>query len=174
MNPNHSDKGCKATIDLPYPPIQTDCRRKDYAYEMLSNVGAGNSEMSAVSLYFYNSLVLDPEYGEFAQCFHNISIAEMHHLHIYASLASQMGLDPRLWCMQAQGPRYWTPAYNQYPRRVRELIEYSIRGEEDAIQKYTKQSQTICDENIVAILKRIILDEQHHLQLFHEMLAKVC
>ena len=70
---------------------------RDSAYAMLSNVGSNNSEMTAVSLYFYNSVILNPVYADFAQCFHKISIVEMHHLHIFASLSFQMGLDPRLW-----------------------------------------------------------------------------
>ena len=108
---------CSVTIDLPYPPIQTECRCSDYAYAMLSNIGSDNSEMSAVCLYFYNSVILNPDYEELAECFHKISVVEMHHLHIFASLASQMGLDPRLWSMQNRRRSYWSPAYNSYPRK---------------------------------------------------------
>ena len=88
---------CNVNLDLPYPPIKTDSRNLEDAYAMLSNVGSSNSEMCAVSLYFYNSVILKPEYADFAECFHKISIVEMHHLDIYSSLACQMGLDPRLW-----------------------------------------------------------------------------
>lgn len=163
---------CSVTIDLPYPPVQTDSRSSDYAYAMLSNIGSDNSEMSAVCLYFYNSVILEPGYAEFAECFHKISVVEMQHLHIFASLASQMGLDPRLWCMQNRRRSYWSPAYNSYPRQIHEVIENSIKGELAAIQKYTRQSEIIRDENIVDILDRIILDEQHHVELFHNMLDK--
>lgn len=90
-------------LDLPYPPVQPETHRKEYAYAMLSNVGSDNSEMSAVSLYFYNSILLSPQHAAFARCFHQISIVEMHHLDIFASFAHQMGLDPRLWSVQG-GP----------------------------------------------------------------------
>lgn len=169
----HHNHECKVTIDLPYPPIQTESRRRDYAYAMLSNIGSNHSEMTAVSLYFYNSVIVNPDYADFAQCFHKISIVEMHHLDIFASLASQMGLDPRLWSMENQGMCYWTPAYNSYPRKIREVIENSIQGEEATIQKYTRQAETICDTNIVKILKRIILDEKHHIEIFQAMLEQV-
>ena len=173
MNLNRNNDECNVTIDLPYPPIQTESRRMEYAYAMLSNVGSNNSEMTAVSLYFYNSVILNPVYADFAQCFHKISIVEMHHLHIFASLSFQMGLDPRLWSMQNKSRCYWTPAYNQYPRRIREVIENSIQGEQAAIHKYTRQAETICDKNIVEILNRIILDEQRHIEIFHVMLAQL-
>ncbi len=165
------DQECKAALDLPYPPVQTKSRRLDYAHAMQSNVGSGNSEMTAVSLYFYNSVILNPDYADFAQCFHRISIVEMHHLDIFATLAHQMGLDPRLWCTRNRTKCYWTPAYNSYPRRVREVVEHSIRGEEAAIKKYSRQADEICDEDIVKILERILLDERRHIEIFHAMLA---
>ena len=161
---------CNVNLDLPYPPIKTDSRNLEDAYSMLSKVGSSNSEMCAVSLYFYNSVILKPEYADFAECFHKISIVEMHHLDIYSSLACQMGLDPRLWSVDDKKVRYWTPAYNQYPQGIRDLIENSLNSELAAIHKYTRQAETIEDPDIVKILKRIILDEQHHVEIFHEML----
>jgi len=104
-------------LDLPYPPVQPETHRKEYAYAMLSNVGSDNSEMSAVSLYFYNSILLSPQHAAFARCFHQISIVEMHHLDIFASFAHQMGLDPRLWSVQGGRSHYWTPAAGPSSKR---------------------------------------------------------
>ena len=143
-------------LDLPYPPVQPETHRKEYAYAMLSNVGSDNSEMSAVSLYFYNSILLSPQHAAFARCFHQISIVEMHHLDIFASFAHQMGLDPRLWSVQGGRSHYWTPAYNRYPQQLPALLQ-----------------KTIQDANIVANLQRIIQDEEHHVRLFRSMLAEV-
>lgn len=171
MDSNYNE--CKVTIELPYPPIQPETCKPEYAQAMLSNIGSDNSEMSAVSLYFYNSVILNPHYAKFAQSFHKISIVEMHHLDIFASLAYKMGLDPRLWSIQNQNKCYWTPAYNCYPRRIQEVIENAIKGERAAIQKYTRQMQTIQDANIVENLKRIILDEENHIEIFNSMLAQV-
>ena len=164
---------CNVTIDLPYPSIETKSRRPEYAHAMLSNIGSDNSEMTAVSLYFYNSVILNPDYAHFAQCFHEISIVEMHHLNIFAALAYQMGLDPRLWSMQKYDTCYWTPAYNEYPREIRRVIENSLKSELAAIQKYTRQAETINDQNIVEILERIILDEQQHVDIFAAMLEQI-
>ena len=169
--PNQSEYS--ATLELPYPPVQVENGCKEYAYAMLSNIGSDNSEMSAVSLYFYNSVILNPDHGEFARCFHSISIVEMHHLTIFANLAHQMGLDPRLWNVSNHNRRYWTPAYNRYPRKIQELLENAIKSELAAIQKYTRQAEMIKDANIVENLNRIILDERHHIELFNTMLTKI-
>lgn len=170
MNLNQNKNDCDILIDLPYPPIQTECQQPEYAYAILSNIGSCNSEMSAVSLYFYNSIILNPEFANLAQCFHKISIVEMHHLQIFATLSFQMGLDPRLWSLKNRRSSYWTPACNNYPREICNVLENSIKAENAAIQKYSRQAELICDENIVEILNRIILDEQRHIEIFQTAL----
>ena len=42
---------------IPYPPVKVDGKNPQYAAAILSNIGSCNSEMTAVSLYFYNSLI---------------------------------------------------------------------------------------------------------------------
>lgn len=173
MDTEHSNNGCNVHLDFPYPTVRAETNRLDYAYAMLSNIGSANSEMSAVSLYFYNSVILNSEYAQFAKCFHDISIVEMHHLDIFATLSYQMGLDPRLWSLKNNCNCYWSPSYNNYPKKIREAIENSIKGEEAAIRKYIAQSESICDANIVENLERIILDEEHHIELFYNMLSQI-
>ena len=41
-----------------YPPVKVCEKNPRYAMAMLSNIGACNSEMSAVSLYFSTILIL--------------------------------------------------------------------------------------------------------------------
>jgi len=164
------DFTCDTSVNLPYPATQPESKNRTYALAMLSNIGGGNSEMTAVSLYFYNSVILDPAYAGFAKCFHEISLVEMRHLDIFAELAYKMGMDPRLWSIQNQKRTYWTPAYNQYPRAVHNVIQNAIQGENAAIRKYRSQAGSIRDDNIVAILQRIILDEERHIEIFNGML----
>lgn len=162
-----------AALDLPYPPAQPQTQKKEYARAMLSNMGSRNSEMNAISLYFYNSVILKQEYADFAKCFHDIGIIEMHHLHIFASIAFQMGADPRLWSVRRQQSWYWSPSFNRYPRKIQDVLKNSIAGETETIEKYSKQAQMIQDDNIVENLKRIIMDEQHHIELFEQMLKEI-
>ena len=51
---------------LPYPPIRITKQNKSYAQAILDNMGGRVSEMSAVSLYFYNHLITEkfPEVAE--------------------------------------------------------------------------------------------------------------
>lgn len=153
---------------LPYPPVKALCENRTYAFAMLDNVGGNNSEMSAVSLYFYNHL-RTAYCAEIASCFHHVSIVEMHHLEIFGTLALQLGVDPRLWTRSRNQMAYWTPRYNQYPVELSQLLTYAIQGEERAIEKYQYQLERIEDCNIVENLKRIILDEQIHIQVFQDL-----
>lgn len=160
-------------IDLPYPPVHTENRNLEYAYELLSNIGSDHSEMSTLSLYFYNSVILNPEYSEISQCYHKISIVEMHHLNIFATLCYQMGLNPRLWSMKNNKRYYWSPEYNNYSMKIKEIMENSIKEETSTIQKYTKQAEYIQDADIKKILERIIIDEQHHVDILQKMMKTI-
>ncbi len=155
----------KFEITLPYPMVCVERPNCDYARAMLDNVGGCDSEMTAVSLYFYNHLVTQG-CPEVAQLFEKISIVEMHHLEIFGKLAMLLGEDPRLWTQKADKKVYWTPAYNCYPVKLEELLENAIRGEEAAIHKYQQQLCCIRDCHIQENLKRIIMDEQSHIEIF--------
>lgn len=163
---------CNYKVDAPYPPVRVDGPNPVYACEMLSNMGDIVSEMSDITRYFYNSVVMKPHFGSIATCFHHISIVEMHHLNIFADLALLLGADPRLWCGWTC-KRWWSPAFISYPHEICAQIAGSIEAEKAAIRKYTGQANTICDMNIVAILNRIIRDEERHLQIFSEMYRQI-
>lgn len=156
----------------PYPPIQVERQNPRYASEILSNIGACSSEISAVSLYLYNNIILTETNKEFAEIFHKISVVEMHHLQIFGQLARMLGADPRLWTYGTNRPCYWSPACNRYPRQLDALLQNCLRGEQDTIVKYRRQSEQIQDAYVADMLHRIILDEELHAQVFAEMLAE--
>lgn len=157
----------------PYPPVKVCGRNSEYAAAMVDNIGACSSEMSAVSLYFYNSLITKGAFPEIAECFHGISIVEMHHLDIFGELALMLGADPRLWHCKDGKMVYWTPECNRYPDRILILIENALNGELGTIEKYKQQMEWIKDEHIAANLARIIKDEELHVELFKEMYRNV-
>ncbi|MBS4932558.1 MAG: manganese catalase family protein [Clostridiales bacterium] len=142
----------------PYPVVRVQEKNHLYGRMMLDNIGGFNSEMSAISLYVYNNLLLE-NHVELSKIFHKISIVEMHHLEIFGKIARLMGENPRLWTQRGNRMVYWSPAYNQYPMEMELLLKNALIGEEKAVQKYEEQCKVIKDDNIVACLKRIIKDE---------------
>ena len=157
------------SAQAPYPAIEVEGTNAVYAIEMLSNIGSANSEMSAISLYFYNSIITKSRYGEIAECFHKMSVVEMHHMNIFGQLACLLGADPRLWSYDGRRPAYWTPGYNKYPRRVKEVLRNAAEGEQAAIRKYREQADWIEDPHIVENLNRIAADEEHHIQILEQL-----
>jgi bacterioferritin len=157
----------------PWPPIVVASKNERYAAAMLSNIGACNSEMSAISLYVYNSIITKSYFFEIAECFHKISVVEMRHLNAFGELCVLLGADPRLWSNQNGRMNYWSPGCNRYPTRIGELVTNALNGELEAIQKYQAQAQWIDDCKIQAILNRIIADEQCHVAIFRLILAEL-
>jgi bacterioferritin len=157
----------------PWPPIEVASKNERYGYAILSNIGASVSEMSAISLYVYNSIITKNHFFEIAECFHKISVVEMRHLNAFGELCVQLGVDPRLWSNQNGRMNYWSPAYNRYPTRIGELVTNALNGELETIKKYQAQAQWIDDCQIQAILNRIIADEQCHVAIFRLILAEL-
>lgn len=162
----------KYTLDIPYPSTDNLDMNVQYGQIMLSNVGGLHSEMNAVSLYFYNHVILDHCWPELAKAMKTISIVEMHHLNIFAKMCCQLGVDPRLWDCQNDFLEYWSPGYNVYPRQMNTMLENAIIQEQNTISTYQYQMSCIDEPIIKDILKRIILDEQLHVQIFEEFLRE--
>ena len=157
----------------PYPEVRAAGRNWRYGQAMLSNIGAGTSEMSAVARYLYGTFT-QVEQPEVAECLHHIAIVEMHHLDIFSRLAFQLGEDPRLWAPARTGRRYWTPEYLRYTHRLDRFLTQALEEERTAILKYRQQTSWIKDENIVDNLLRIIEDEEVHIQVLTCLLESYC
>ncbi len=168
------DNSIKCSVAEPYPPVQVCGPNPSYAKAMLFNVGSCISEMSAISLYIYNSIAITDSYPDAADLFHRISIVEMRHLNIFGQLAALLGADPRLWRCTNRGNIYWNPGYNEYPREIASMIRYAISGEKKTIDNYRRQASWINDPNIVASLNRIILDEEYHNKLLQALYDDIC
>lgn len=159
---------------LPWPPVQAAGKDPCWAAAMLDNAGGQISEMSAVSLSFFNSLAASA-WQEIADTFRQISQSDMCHLEIFSSLALQLGAEPRLWsrCSPAGGRcRYWTPAYLPYHTDLPRMLAAAIDFKERSRQKYLVQASWIRDENVCGSLQRIAEDEFLHLQALKGLYRK--
>ena len=156
----------------PYPQITALQNNPIYANEMLSNIGGETSEMSAISLYFYNHVVTQ-EHAEISGAFSQISRVEMRHLELFANAAFLLGADPRLWARRGRKLVYWSPKYNTYSQNLSRLLTKALYAEYMAVEKYTRQAKKIKDPALVALLERIIQDEKEHIRVFRELLLQL-
>ena len=161
-------------LDIPYPEVCIHCPNTGYA-RSLQNVYAGTiSEFTAISQYFYQHILQKSSCPEAAQVLMGISMVEMHHLELLAACIQQLGGNP-VFAASGKGQRqWWTGAMVPYQRGLRMMLLEDIESERAAIREYRRLMACIHNEDIQALIGRIVMDEEHHIQLFCWLLEKYC
>lgn len=158
------------TLPMPYPEIRVEGENKNYA-KMLSIAYAGaDGELSAILNYIYSHIVTDGK-KPYSLCdvFECIAVVEMRHFETLGKLIFLLGEDPKFY--SAMGRRsYFNTGTLSYANDVSQILKNSIAGEKKAVDFYRELSKVISDVYIKQILDRIILDEEHHIKIFSELL----
>jgi len=158
----------------PYPPPRVQGHNPAYAEMMLCNIGAPNSETSAVAFYRYAHLMSLCEDREASLLFHKVSMVEMHHLDLFGQLALELGAEPRLWYCRNSRREYWSPRHVKYAHcSVTDLVRHALEDERAAIRLYECQLERIADPHIAALLQRVAEDEREHAKLWEEVLGRM-
>lgn len=151
--------------NLPYPDIKVEKENIEYA-ELLSYPYAGLvSEDTATHLYMYQSFILD---GEISNILEKIAIVEMHHLELLAKTIKLLGLNPEYKVNDI----YWNANYVNYNNNLKDILKINIEAETLAIKNYKNLIKVIDDKYVKELLRRIIIDEEIHLQIFKNLYEK--
>lgn len=166
----NEENNCR--LDLPYPEVRVQGRNTSDA-ALLSNDYAGQiSEMSAVSQYSYQHLITqDARISKAVAC---ISMVEMHHFEMVGKLIFMLGGNPRIAVQNNCAVRFWTAQNIDYCADPKCYLIINIESEEKAIASYLKRIEQINDAYVHKVLERIILDEEHHIKIFHQLLNEIC
>ncbi|MEF9950982.1 MAG: ferritin family protein [Clostridium sp.] len=157
-------------VNLPYPEIKVKSKNPTYAKIILQNYAGMVSEISAITQYVNHEQRIFKDYPEISDTLKHIAMVEMHHLQILGLLACELGADLRYWSEKKGKHQYWSPKYLHYEKTPQSMIKADIADEKAAIAQYEKSISEIDDNNINAILKRIILDEQLHIKILSGIL----
>ena len=158
---------CK--LNIPYPKIRESSMNR-YDAQMIFKLVAG--ELCAINDYIYQNLLLtdsNPEVADILEC---IAITEMHHYKLYGRLLTLSGYtsfnnfrDIMSLCRKSKH------SYSSNPASVTEILNYNIDGEKSAASDMRLIMSQINDKSAAVVLKRILMDEEHHadilLQLRH-------
>lgn len=157
-------------LPLPYPEVCVNEPNINYA-RLLSSAYAGDGgELSAVLQYTYGHLVTEgAEPSQLSAVLACVSITEMRHLEILGELIMKLGGDPKFCDMQRRG--CFDAGKVNYQTSPDRILRAAISGEKAAIAMYRDLIRRIDDGCIREILRRIILDEEHHIKLFSELLG---
>ena len=160
--------------DLPYPSL--DGIGKDLAaVHIVSPAYADRaSEMTAILQYVFQAVVLKNAGKEqFSHTLHRIAVSEMTHLDILGSLLCKLGALPVFTSCPPHKFDFYTAAAVSYSDEPEKMLLCDIRGENEAIRGYEKMLCRLKNEQIRAVIARIIEDEKLHLQALEAMLAEL-
>ncbi|MCH5159427.1 MAG: hypothetical protein J1F66_01085 [Clostridiales bacterium] len=157
--------------DLPYP--STDTLTKDvrsgqiisFAYATL------HGELTATLQYVYHHFYFGEMDENDAEILMAIAKAEMMHIDILGKAMLKLGVSPKYVQMPNTSNFYNTCSVSQSTTPQKMLMD-DIQGELNAIADYQKMLFILKNELVEAIIQRIILDEQLHLEKLKEMLKK--
>ena len=153
-------------VDIPYPEIKVKEKNIKLAKEILSSYAGSVSEDTAVHNYIFQYLILEND--EIKNILKEIAIVEMHHLEILGELVKKLGLTPLYLSVSNDNTKWFSGEYVTYEKELK-----NIRNEELAIKNYEKIIIGTDDEYVKYILKRIILDEKMHIQVFMKLYSQV-
>ena len=166
----------RCSLDLPYPEPAA-CAPSEIQGQMILNCFAGKcSELTAILQYLYDGIHLDEISPEVGNLLTSISKTEMYHFLLLGRLCCSFGVDPKYCAFVKNQQRWWnaTPNVLRYSRGIGVSLLANIEGEKQAITQYSMLIEKLTDENARLLIKRIIMDEQLHIDLLSEAFAKYC
>jgi len=157
-----------------YPTTDTGCCDLCYAKLLSKDYCGPDSELTAITQYLYQHFILKNCFPDTADLLECIAKAEMTHFELLGELIVNFGGDPIIGASQGPLFSYWTGKNVSNEKCVEKILCEDIRSEKVAIQTYRERKCQICNRNAQAVLDRIILDEQCHLELLENELRKYC
>ncbi len=157
--------------DLPYPSpkeIEEDYR----SLRVVSPAYAGGrGELTAVLQYVYQSIVLEQNGYDFSKTLLGIAVNEMRHFELLGSAICRLGAPPVFTACPPYPVGYYSASCVNYAKSPREMICADILAERAAISDYKKMLSVLCNQPLIALIGRIIQDEELHLKTFEKIAA---
>lgn len=158
-------------VQLPYPSVEKflpDCQSAHLIAPAYCGI---HGELDAILQYVYHSFYFN-KLGdkETAERLMGIAMCEMEHFELLGSAILQLGMSPTF----TREPEFSSGFYNSasicYSKTPVKMLIDDITGEMVAVSEYEKMCQKIKNEDLSALIKRIILDEQLHIKALKERL----
>ncbi len=166
MNDNASGAYLSARVDEPYPVVTVTEKNCRYASIISDGYAGEGSESTAIAQYGVHRLYLKDLENSY-EAYGAIIQVEMIHWRLLGDLVLQLGNAPLLRsCLSG---RYWSGSFPMYRNTFAQIIQSDIEGEKAAIAHYQRMIRQIGDTQIQNLFKRIILDEERHIEILTEL-----
>ena len=156
-------KDLELKVSAPYPEIK-GASDDPMTVAVLKNLMASRgSELRGVLQYMYQSVVADTSNEEIASILEEIGIVEMMHLSMLMHAITEFGGLPKY--EDSRGNAFNTQ-YINYTPKLREMLDNNINAEKMAIDGYNDAIGKVKNESLKNLFRRIIEDEQKHIEAF--------
>lgn len=166
----------KIIAELPYPSV-------DGLTEDLKSVriispayaASGISEMTASTQYIYQHFIFKKlGMKSIADTLEGIGIAEMSHIDLLGTMIMNMGVYPIYTANPMRYCDFFSTKKNKYDTNPQKMIIEDISDEIAAIDLYKSMLKQLQNEQVAAVIARIILDEKMHIEVLKEILKQLC
>lgn len=143
-----------------------------YAAWLYDAYAGKDSELSAITTYLYQAVVLDQP--EFDALLRPIAFDELNHLEQLGRILRHLGVDPRYGSFHKGHWVDWRSKYLSYANDLCTMLDLNMTDEAKAHQNYLELCEKIPIPEIQAILAHIAADEARHYQCFLDAKQQFC
>lgn len=159
---------CLYKSDLPYPEVEAV--RSPFEVRLLMPVyGGKTSETTAIMGYIFQSYVLGDKEPEISKCLEKIAISEMRHHDMLGTAIVRLGGVPYIGDTRG----FWQGGFVNYTLNPKEMIQGDINGEKEAIRGYKDVIRLSKNDDVKALIARIVMDEEVHIETLESILRSL-
>lgn len=153
-------------LELPYPPVAVERPDPAFAALLAADYAGKRSALTAALQYAYQHTVLKKKHPALSETMACIALAEMRHVDLLGEAILLLGDKPRYVASARCRQQPWCGGFPDYSTERAAILRANICAETDAIERCRARIQQTCDPYVRALLRRIQLDEQRHLEVF--------
>lgn len=148
-----------------YPELKIEGKNLYEASILFPLYGGNVSETTALMQYAYQHYITEESYPVIAETLLEIGITEMIHHEKLGEAIFELGANPLI----GDGRNFWNAGCVNYTTDMKGLIMSDITSEKQAIADYEKSILLISNKSIRALIERIIIDEELHLETLEKI-----
>lgn len=143
-----------------YPEIITEKKDRYLSRLILVEYAGCESELSSISRYIYQSVILNKVNVKVSETLEEIAIDEIEHFKMLGMIISKLGEKPSLILSNINNKR----VENIKKISVKNIISENILKEYMSIENYKRIINIIDNESIEKYFKQIISEEKQHIK----------
>lgn len=158
----------------PYPSLEGIVENRHDLQLLLGDYAGRVSEFSAIAQYVYHQLEFKGEgLEEVGRTLLSIAQVEMRHLNVLGEVVCKLGGIPQFYYREGGCLVPWSGRLVSDCRQLEGMLQSDLQLERQTIACYRWQGEQVGQPQITALLNRIILDEEIHVQALESLLGQV-